>query len=497
MWLFQVRLMPILVHGEFFMLKSKDLAHLGFPKDKRLYSLLLRTANTAISSGTEEHVIRDMLKKLVHNPEHMLSHELFGDIANRLLYEKLPGAMCFQRRSEPAPFEVYGAEHIEGGALQQIENACSLPNAVRGALMPDAHTGYGLPIGGVLAVENAVIPYAVGVDIACRMRLTVLDMPVSALAEQSDALADALERQTRFGVGAAFAGSEVRGHPVMDENWQALKQSGVSKDKAWKQLGTSGSGNHFVEFGELHLEHPADIGGRRLDAGSYLALLSHSGSRGTGETVATYYSRLAMRLRPNMPAELCHLAWLELDHESGQEYWAAMQLMGRYAAAGHELIHRHVLAHLGAEALTHVENHHNFAWKEIHDGREVIVHRKGATPAAVGIQGVVPGSMGSPGFVVEGRGNRKSLNSCSHGAGRRMSRTQAINSFRKRDMLAWLEDRGIRLLSGGLDECPMAYKDIHEVMRSQTDLVAVLAVFQPRLVKMASDEQKTTVLSKI
>jgi len=298
-----------------------------------------------------------------------------------------------------------------------MRNACSLPNAVCGALMPDAHKGYGLPIGGVLAVKNAVIPYAVGVDIACRMRLTVLDMPTSMFDnDRRNALRQALKKETRFGIGAMFAAEERRDHAVMDEDWDFAAILRRNKVKAWKQLGTSGKGNHFVEFGELQLHDAVTLGGKRLEAGTYLALLSHSGSRGTGEAVATYYSDVAMQQRSYLPEELKHLAWLDLGSEAGGEYWAAMQLMGRYASANHELIHRHILQHLGAEEITHVENHHNFAWKEQVDGQEVIVHRKGATPAALGVEGIIPGSMASPVFVVRGKGNADALNSCSHGA---------------------------------------------------------------------------------
>ncbi len=252
----------------------------------------------------------------------------------------------------------------------------------------------------------------------------------------------------------------------------------------WKQLG-GGGGNHFVEFGEPALEAPAL--GLGLEAGVYLALLSHSGSRGTGEEVATRYSQIAMRLRPHLPPELKHLAGLDRRGAEGEEYWAAMQLMGRYAAANHELIHRHVLDHLGAEALTHVENHHNFAWEEEHDGQTVIVHRKRATPAGEGVLGVVPGSMGSAGLVVRGKGNAEALRSCSHGAGRRLSRSAAIKSLDRAVVRRYLEERGVHLISGVLDEAPMVYKDIHEVMAAQSDLVETLARFEPRLVKTAPD----------
>jgi RNA-splicing ligase RtcB len=281
-------------------------------------------------------------------------------------------------RRRDAPYRIWG-EGLEPDAVQQLRNACKLPVAVSAALMPDAHVGYGLPIGGVLATSDAVIPYAVGVDIACRMKMTVLDLPVSALADDRDRgrLTSALEQETRFGMGAAF--------------------------------------------------------------------------------------------------------------RSRRQH---MELMGRYAAANHELIHRHVARALGVEVRLDIENHHNFAWRERHrlsDGSEadVIVHRKGATPAGAGVLGVIPGSMGTPGYVVRGKGVAASLNSAAHGAGRRMSRTKAKATFTWDAAQQLLRERGVTLLSAGLDEVPMAYKDIDQVMAAQHDLVEPLARFEPRLVKMA------------
>jgi len=341
-----------------------------------------------------------------------------------------------------------------------------------------------LPIGGVLATDNAVIPYAVGVDIACRMKMTVLDLPVSALAIDQTRLTKALERETVFGVGGSFKSR--REHDVMDENWQVTPVTATLKDRAWAQLGTSGSGNHFVEYGLLTVMNNA-VG---LREGQYVALLSHSGSRGTGAQIAQHYSRLAREAHPELPQALSHLAWLDLSSQEGQEYWAAMELMGRYAAANHALIHRHIQRALGVDVLLDVENHHNYAWKENHrlpDGseRDVIVHRKGATPAGTGVLGIIPGSMGTPGYVVRGRGSAASLNSAAHGAGRRMSRTKAKQTFTWDQTQRFLKERGVTLLSAGLDEVPMAYKDIDAVMAAQEDLVEPLARFEPRLVKMA------------
>lgn len=384
----------------------------------------------------------------------------------------------------PAPWKQWGAD-LEPQAVRQMENACLLPVSRRGALMPDAHVGYGLPIGGVLAVENAVIPYAVGVDIACRMKLSVYDVKGNRLAGQADRLANILQRETRFGVGANFR--DRKEHPVLDENWSVSPVTAHNRDKAWSQLGTGGSGNHFVEFG-IFTVAPGAAPALGLDPGEYLALLSHSGSRGTGAQVCAHYSRLAQQMHPELSKELKHLAWLPLDSPEGREYWNAMQLMGRYASANHELIHRAIARALGDKVILDVENHHNFAWMEKHlvDGRprEVVVHRKGATPAQTGVLGVIPGSMASPAFLVRGRGSEDSLHSAAHGAGRIMSRSQAKQTFTWNAARKVLAEHDVRLISAGLDEVPMVYKDINQVMAAQTDLVETVARFDPKIVKM-------------
>lgn len=382
-----------------------------------------------------------------------------------------------QRRPAGAPWRQWG-ERLEPNAVQQLVNACSLPVTVRGALMPDAHVGYGLPIGGVIGVRDAVIPYAVGVDIACRVKLSVLDLPLALLDGGAATLRRAIETETRFGIGSEFRAR--RAHDVLDDDWQVSPVTARCRDKAWAQLGSSGSGNHFVEFGVFDTARP-ELG---IPPGRYLALLSHSGSRGAGAQVAGHYSRVAMQQHPELQGEIRHLAWLSLKSEPGQEYWRAMELMGRYASANHACIHRSLAHHLGAGVLLDLENHHNFAWKEAHGGEELVVHRKGATPAGKGVLGIIPGSMATPTYVVRGLGHPESLNSAAHGAGRVMSRTAARKSIAWRDVLPVLAERGVSLMSAGLDEAPMVYKDIHEVMRAQADLVEPLATFQPRLVKM-------------
>jgi tRNA-splicing ligase RtcB len=194
---------------------------------------------------------------------------------------------------------------------------------------------------------------------------------------------------------------------------------------------------------------------------------------------------VARRKHPELPKDLGHLSWLDLDSGEGQEYWQAMQLMGKYAAANHELIHRYIAGNLGVQVLVDIENHHNFAWKENHGGENVIVHRKGATPAEKGVLGIIPGSMATPGYVIRGKGEPKSLNSASHGAGRKMSRTVAKKTFKWNEVKKYLAERKVELMSAGLDEFPLAYKDIEEVMNAQSDLVERVARFDPKLVKMA------------
>jgi tRNA-splicing ligase RtcB (3'-phosphate/5'-hydroxy nucleic acid ligase) len=462
-------------------MKTRDLIRIGIPAGRAAETAkqILQKAETARRSMAA--VVND-LHLVAATPADFVDDPRYAVLA-RLLVEQSAAEGTFVPRGVDAPYRIWG-DNLESTAVEQLKNACKLPVAVAGALMPDAHVGYGLPIGGVLATKDAVIPYAVGVDIACRMKLTVLDLPVSTLATDQDRLAKAIERETRFGMGAAFQAR--RHHDVMDADWQVTGVTARMKDRAWAQLGTSGSGNHFVEFGLLTVLDAA----AGLSPGEYVALLSHSGSRGTGAQVADHYSRLARERHPELPKQLSHLAWLDLASEAGQEYWAAMELMGRYAAANHALIHAHMARALGVEVLLDIENHHNFAWRERHrlaDGTDadVIVHRKGATPAGVGVLGIIPGSMGTPGYVVRGMGVAASLNSASHGAGRRMSRTKAREMFTWDAAERFLRARGVTLLSAGLDEVPMAYKDIDEVMAAQRDLVEPLARFEPRLVKMA------------
>lgn len=441
----------------------------------------LKAVESARKAGWTTKKIQKALRQTLRQPQDRLRDPFFSSLALVLL-GKSPAAKVKNAppsQSEGCSFAQWGTD-IDPAAIRQMREACSLPVSVKGALMPDAHVGYGLPIGGVLAADNVVIPYAVGVDIACRMKLSVLDMPSSLLDDSKDTrLKEALEQETRFGIGASF--KKRRSHQVMDENWSVSPVTRKMKDTAWAQLGTSGSGNHFVEFGTIELFD--DSFG--VEPGTYLALLSHSGSRGTGAEVCKYYSALAQKACRQLPREMMRLAWLDLKQTEGREYWQAMELMGRYSAANHELVHRHIVERLGAAVLFGVENHHNFAWQEVHDGRRVVVHRKGATPAWEGQAGIIPGSMASSAYVVRGRGKPDSLCSASHGAGRNVSRTQAKKQFSWHQLNELLAKNKVTLLSAGIDESPMAYKNIDEVMAAQGDLAETKARFFPRLVKMA------------
>ena len=387
---------------------------------------------------------------------------------------------------EKSPFyQIYGSEAIELGALKQMEVAMRLPITVAGALMPDAHLGYGLPIGGVLATKNVIIPYGVGVDIGCRMCMTIYNLPINMLEEKKSLLKQVLINNTMFGK-ATF--KKPKDNPIFERSeFSEIKITKNMRERAVQQIGTSGGGNHFVEFGIVEIVNP--INEFNITPGKYVGLLSHSGSRGLGASIADYYTKAAMNIC-KLPSEAKHLAWLDLNSELGQEYWLTMNLAGDYASACHHQIHERIAICLHNTPVARIENHHNFAWKEKDVfGNEVIVHRKGATPAGKGILGIIPGSMATPGFIVRGKGINASINSASHGAGRTMSRTQAKQTILPGQVNKFLKQAGVELIGAGLDETPMAYKDIYMVMELQKDLVEILGTFMPKIVRMCGDKK--------
>jgi tRNA-splicing ligase RtcB (3'-phosphate/5'-hydroxy nucleic acid ligase) len=430
---------------------------------------------------TPESEALDLLTNILNHPDDFWTNPILSKISEKLVERPKPVVEKFDLRPNSLDFNTFGAENIEQSAIRQLQVAMRLPVSVAGALMPDAHTGYGLPIGGVLATENAVIPYAVGVDIGCRMSLSVFPIAADEFKKRHKMLENSIIHHTKFGTGEGW--KNPADHEVLESS--TFNELSILKNmqfKAARQLGTSGSGNHFVEFGiaTFEKEQAATL---NLEAGSYIALLSHSGSRGIGATIANHYTQVAMKKR-SLTGEAKSLAWLTMNEQEGIEYWLGMRLAGEYSAACHQTIHQKIAKAIDNQPILRIENHHNFAWKEMVEGRECIVHRKGATPANAGELGIIPSSMTGKGYIVMGKGEATSLNSAAHGAGRKMSRAQARESVSHNALKDLLKKHDVTLLGGGLDEAPLAYKDIGEVMHAQRQLVDIMGVFQPKIVRM-------------
>jgi tRNA-splicing ligase RtcB len=457
-------------------LKGKDLIKLGFPKNNSI-NIALGQINRYRKREKKERILEEAKEVLLY-PEKFQGNAIWGKVAEGLV--KPVEVKLHQLKNTRAPFTIYGENEIDEQAKYQLYDALKLPIAVAGALMPDAHMGYGLPIGGVLATENAVIPYGVGVDIGCRMCLTIYPMKASYLKGKQYQLENILSNHTKFGIYETH--DKKHDHEIFErQEFKDIPLLKRLKVKAFKQLGTSGGGNHFVEFGKVTITDSNNEW--NLNAGEYIGVLSHSGSRGLGANIAKHYTYLATKQCP-LPKNVQHLAWLDLNTHDGQEYWLAMNLAGDYAKACHDDIHYRIGKLLGSKAVVKIENHHNFAWKETVNGKESIVHRKGATPASSGELGIIPGSMTAPGFIVRGLGNDESLNSASHGAGRLHSRRKCKEKFTKSDVKQQLKIHDVTLIGGGVDEAPMAYKDIKKVMNNQQELVEVLGTFTPKIVRM-------------
>jgi tRNA-splicing ligase RtcB len=444
--------------------------------------------------GTKQEILA-RLAQVRAAPFDYQADPVFGILAARLIALELSAQrQTPMLRDTPIPYRVWGHD-FEPVTLQQMDNAAFLPISHLGALMPDGHPGYGLPIGGVLATKNSVIPYGVGMDIACRLRLSIFNETPDMLKAERDRLRKALIFNTRFGIGSRdgeWQPHARRFHPVLDDpRWEEVPFLERQHDLAVRQLGTSGTSNHFAEWAALTvLEDVVELG---LTAGdTRLCFVTHSGSRGVGANIAREYTRIAKATHPGLPKKYQELAWLDLDTEAGMEYWTAMQLAGEFASANHQTIHQTVIAAAGLEVAAFVENHHNFAWEEEHFGQTLIIHRKGATPAAAGVLGVVPGTMADRGYIVRGLGNKDALNSSSHGAGRPRSRTASKQMITRHQRDSYLRQRGVELLNpeAGVDEAPQAYKDPVAVMAQQTDLVRPVATFMPLMVMMASDKKR-------
>jgi len=457
-------------------LSGKDLIKLGFPKNNSI-NIALGQINRYRKREKKESILTEA-KEVLRYPDKFSGHGTWGKVAEGLINPVQ--VKMHQLKTTRVPFTIFGENEIDEQAKFQLYDSLKLPISIAGALMPDAHSGYGLPIGGVLATDNAVIPYGVGVDIGCRMSLSIFDLPASFLKGKDHQLQAILKDHTKFGMNETHAVKA--DHEVFyRQEFQDIPLLKRLLDKAYKQLGTSGGGNHFVEFGIVKIDNPLDDW--KIGAGEYFAVLSHSGSRGLGANIAKHYTYLATKQCP-LPKNVQHLAWLDLNTHDGKEYWLAMNLAGDYAKACHDDIHRRIAKALGKRVVVTIENHHNFAWKEMVNGKECIVHRKGATPAAEGQLGIIPGSMTAPGYIVRGKGNAESLNSASHGAGRLFSRAKCKSTFTQSEIKKVLQANDVTLIGGNIDEAPMAYKDITKVMANQSELVEVLGTFTPKIVRM-------------
>lgn len=459
-------------------LRGKDLRKINYTNDIAI-SLAIDITSKHFKHHSKEEKL-SALGNVLTSPENYLDDPLLHLLANELTeYRDEEKHEEIALLDQGIEFNYFGRSLIDDAAYDQMSLAMRLPIAENGALMPDAHHGYGLPIGGVLATKNKVIPYAVGLDIGCRMSLTIYDLDEKYLNRHSFAFCKAITDKTNFGTGGIFKTNQY--HEIIDrEEFNVIPILKNLRGKAAKQLGTSGSGNHFVEFGLVKLLKGNGLG---LPEGEYVGLLAHSGSRGMGATIAQTYTDIAMS-HCYLPRKVRNLAWLDMDHELGKEYWMAMNFAGDYATACHDQIHKNVAAPLGIKPIAKIENHHNFAWKEVHGGENLIVHRKGATPASKKDYGIIPGSMISPAFLVRGKGNEASLSSASHGAGRRLSRSKTKSSYTMSEMRKSLKNEKVTLIGGGVDEASVAYKDIHKVMSHQKDLVDVIGEFHPKIVRM-------------
>ena len=381
--------------------------------------------------------------------------------------------------SERIPIKLW-TDDIDSGALAQAKNLANLPFAFKWvSIMPDAHQGYGMPIGGVLATKDVIIPNAVGVDIGCGM----CAVKTSLTEIDRDTLKKIMGEIRKF-VPVGFSHQKEKQDEDLMPNrgiTDHLKIVGQEYQSALKQIGTLGGGNHFIVI--------------QKGSDGFIWIMIHSGSRNLGYKVADYYNKLAVELNEKWHSKVpkeWELAFLPIDSEEAQDYIQEMSYCVDFALANRRLMMKRVMevflnlnglnnnSRIDFEQIINIA--HNYASLENHFGQDVWVHRKGATLAREGTIGIIPGSQGTASYIVEGKGNPESFMSCSHGAGRRMGRNQARRELVLEDEVKALEDKGILHSIRGvkeLDEAPSAYKPIKEVMKNQEDLVKVLVELKP------------------
>jgi len=375
-------------------------------------------------------------------------------------------------KTEKVPIKLW-VEDIELGAMTQAKNVANLPFAYHHvAIMPDAHYGYGMPIGGVLAAHNHVIPNAVGVDIGCGMcavQTSLTDVETDILKKIMGAI------RTLVPVGFKHHATP---HKKYMPDYPVLPNGVVAREykSASYQVGTLGGGNHFIEVQE--------------GSDGFIWIMIHSGSRNLGKQVADYYNARARELNQKWGKALpkgYDLAFLPTEHNVGQDYLAEMNFCLEFAHANRGLILEFVKdafrMHTDVSFLQEINIHHNYAVEEEHFGKAVYIHRKGATSARAGQLGIIPGSQGSASYIVKGKGSPESFMSCSHGAGRQMGRKQATRQLDFNAEVRRMNEAGILHSirhARDLDEAPGAYKDIDSVMDNQQDLVDIAVSLRPR-----------------
>lgn len=462
-------------------IQPKTLTRLGYV-DNMARSIAMATIAKYCKHDTQARII-STLEEIIQNPERFKEDLIWGKLAT-VLAPTQSLSISYELKESSLPYSIYGSEGIDKLSKRQMETAMRLPITVAGALMPDGCAGYGLPIGGVLATDiNAVIPYAIGKDIACRMSLTILDAGPDYLKKYHNRAVKALVENTAFGLDGTLPFKMY--HPLFDRSeFRDIPILKKHREKAIRQLGSSGKGNHFVDICEVVLSSSNALG---LSEGHYIGILSHSGSRGLGSAIADHFTTIA-KDTCRLPRQAGPFAWLGLDTEAGQQYWTCMEIAGAYSAANHDYIHQNVIRALRLKPLANVCNHHNYAWRAtLDDGANVIIHRKGATPAHDGELGIIPGSMATPGYIVSGKGCKESLFSASHGAGRTMSRLDTRNSISRHALKKQLAASNVTLIGGTTEEAPMAYKVIHRVMEAQKELVNIEGTIIPRIVRMSEE----------
>lgn len=368
--------------------------------------------------------------------------------------------------SAPGPVVIRGSH--DANTVAQLERCMGVGSAVKGVLCADGHLGYAQPVGGVIAYEEHISVSGVGYDIACGNLAVRTDARFAEMKEKTGAILADIGRRVSFGVGRT---NQRRADHALFES-PLWNDAGVQhlKGMAKAQLGTVGAGNHYVDLFK--------------DEDGFVWVGVHFGSRGLGHKCATQFLKLAGG-KEGIDVEP---ALVHQDSELGQRYLAAMNLAGEYAYAGREWVVGEVLDILGATAADEVHNHHNFAWRERHGERDYWVVRKGATPAFPGQRGFVGGSMGDDAVILEGiesAGSADVLRSTVHGAGRLFGRREAKRRFSREAMEAWLRERGVTLLGGDLDESPMAYRRLDEVLAHHADTIRILHRLRPFAVAMA------------